>query len=266
MVSSRRTSAARTTVDEIQVKGKKRRKSNISSSSSESPSKRRKRNPDPFSFDSDEEPVVDEIVTGTPTGSTKRNTRKVYTGKGVNGSAKKDNSARRGTTEVFDAEQEDGSEMSDDELVSAPVTPSGKPRKTPTKTKTKSTAGKSSNDVVHEVSPPPSPIRTKFQDKLKAVAASSSPTTKTITPLTATATSPSKRNRTGSKVVSESITINGNQNSRPEITPDQLEQIKLQILPKLCGRQPIPLQGHSLTVAEYPPSVPPCRIVPCNEI
>lgn len=250
MVSGRR-APTKTITDEIKVKSKgKRRKSSLPSEG-ESPSKRRKRNHDPFSFDSDDEI---QVVTSQSNRTPKGKSRKMkVTGDETNGTptktpTKADKKGRREVSMSPSPDAMDISEMSDDELISAPVTPSRKPRKTPTKTKSTSKISLKMIDTT-----PPSPMRTKFQEKLKAVAASSPVTAKTTPSVVGSA---SKRKRSESKVVAESTTINGTlqpSKSKKEITADQLQRIKIQVLPKLCGRAPIPLQNHSFTVAEYVP-------------
>jgi len=262
MVASRR-SSAKDVFDEINVvKGKRRRR--ISPASTEAPRKRLKRNTDPFSFESDveEDEDVEIVVNRTPRSSSKNTPRKETkrTADGVNGtprgSNRKRNNKGRDISPSSDAMEVD--QMSEDELISAPVTPSRSPRKTPTKkTKTTSTPSRRGVTEVDELVSSLSPVRrTKFQDKLKAVAASS-PGTQHTTPATAATGSTSKDKRSGSKLVAAGIVVGGTHSSTSKskvITHEELENIKSQVLSKLCGRQLIPLQGNSLHVAEYPPS------------
>ena len=249
MVSSRRSSAVREVTEETEAKERRKRVL----VSVESPRKRQKRSYDAFAFDDEMErtaetnALVNGLSKGTPKKSTQKNQKsEVKKGNGtpIKG-IKVNGKTRRARMDLSSPHEKEVSEMSDDELISAQVTPSKSPRKV--HTKTKSTSRKSSRSRI-DVSPsPPSPVRTNFQSKLKAVAVSS--------PRTETPASTTKRKRNASKSTAEPNAINGTCKSlrTEDITSEQFERIKQKVLSKLCGRNHVPLQGHPLEVSKYLP-------------
>ena len=128
--------------------------------------------------------------------------------------------------------------FSDEKILSkSPNTPTTRSKQSPAKSKSAKSETGTPNGLPSPSKPAP---RNSFNAKLQAI------TDKTK--------EKKEKETTKEQHLSENITVNGTTKSKPPPKgpkKQELDEIKEQVLAKLCGRTPIPLQGHPAEVATY---------------
>jgi len=123
-------------------------------------------------------------------------------------------------------------------LPKSPKTPTSRSKQSPAKSKSAKIKAGTPNGLSSPSKPAP---RNSFNARLQAITEKTKEKAKEITK---------------EPPLSENITVNGTTKSKPPPKgpeKQELDTIKQQVLGKLCGRIPIPLQGHPAQVATYLP-------------
>lgn len=139
--------------------------------------------------------------------------------------------------------------FSDKILSKSPKTPTSRSKQSPAKSKSAKSKASPPNGLPSPSKPAP---RNSFNAKLQAMTEKTKEQAKEITK---------------EPPLSENITVNGTTKSQPPPKgpkKEELDTIKQQVLGKLCGRDPIPLQGHPAQVAKY--LLLHLKSNPCREI